>query len=274
MAAPQFTKAQKASIVIDGLVLILSAVTFFYWFSGHGLFYSENSPVLSPFTSLSIAMMTLVRVAGRHLHTWSKPMSLALLGLVACGNLTSIWVHWISPELFLKTIPELVTTSPMTSVGLILFCCYEILFVLRETPKTAFILDDILLHLALFPGGLSLLGHWLGVSAYTSNPMDPRVGISPLEMVLMASFTVAALLSNPNLFLWTFLKKGLSNKFIFALFFINQYVAAFLFGFFFRSPQTPTDQVGLEFYIMLAGVLTTLLFLTQQAISHNKTVQP
>lgn len=259
----------KYAEVLDWVILITSVVTFLYWFTGKGLFYSETGPVLSPFTSLSLGIMVITRLACRHLTTWSKPMSLALLGLVACGNFTSIGIQMVSPDLFLKTIPELVATSTMTSAGIILFCLYEMLVVLRKTPQTAFILDDILLHLALFPGGLSLLGHLLGVKAYMSSNLDPRVGISLIEMFLMASFAVTAVITNPNLFLWQFLKESTGNRIIFAILFINQYVAAFAFGLIFRSAKLPTTSVGIEFYIMLAGVLATLVFLISQAATRH-----
>jgi hypothetical protein len=250
---------------LDWLVLVASIVTFTWWFTGQGLLYRVDGPVLSPFTSLSLGLIVCCRLASRHLTTWSKPMSLALIGLVASGNLSSIMIHWMMPELFLKTMPTVVATSVMTSVGIILFCCYEMLVLLRRTPRSLWILDDILLHLALFPGGLSLLGHLLDVRVYTTSSVDPRAGISPLEMLLMAGFTVSAVLSNRHLFLWKFLGNSFSNKLIFAMLFINQYVAAFVFGIFFRSPKLSTDDVGLEFYIMLAGVLATLLFLFMHA---------
>ena len=85
------------------------------------------------------------RLSSKLFDTWSKPMSLALLGIVACGNLSSIWVQALVPELFLNSLPNVVPTSIMTSIGIMTFCFYDILILFRKTPQTAFILDDILL---------------------------------------------------------------------------------------------------------------------------------
>ena len=98
-----------------------------------------------------------------------------------------------------------VLTSAMTSLGLVLFCAYDLVIAPRDTPQSPFILDDLLIHLALVPGGLSLLGYLLGNPTYLSVHGDPRVGISPLEMAFMALYAVAAVVSNPRLFLWRFL---------------------------------------------------------------------
>ena len=70
---------------------------------------------------------------------------------------------------------------------------------LRETPESAFIMDDLLIHLALVPGGLSLLGYLLGNPVYLSIHADPRVGISPLEMGFLGLYAVAAVVANPRL---------------------------------------------------------------------------
>lgn len=262
-----FRRVSSISEVLDFVLLGLSTVTSLYWFTGKGLWYSDSSAVLSPFTSFSLLLMTLTRINRRYFSTWSTPMSLALLGMVACGNFSSLWIHWFSPELFLRTMPQVVPTSAMTSIGLILFCLYEGLISLRKTPTSAIIVDDILIHLALFPGGLSLLGHVLGVPAYMGSEIDPRVGISYAEMFLMGSFAVSATCSNPDLFLWTFLRRSLFNRLIFLLFFINQYVAPFLVGFLFRSSAVGPYQFGLEFFVMLAGVMATLIFLLVSAIT-------
>ena len=263
--------ADSFSELLDFLLLGFSCLTFVYWFSGKGLFYSADAAVLSPFTSFSLLLMTLTRVNRRYFPTWSTPMTLALLGVVACGNFSSLWIHWITPELFLRTMPGVVPTSVLTSVGLILFCCYEGLVSLRKTPQTAFILDDILLHLALFPGSLSLMGHVLGVPAYMGSEMDPRVGIGYPEMFLMGTFAVSAVCSNPDLFLWRFLNKSVFNRVVFLILFVNQYVAPFLVGFMFRNPELGPWKYGLEFFVMLAGVLAVLMFLTLHAITYSRT---
>lgn len=206
---------------------------------------------------------------GRNVSTWGYPMTLALLGVVACGNFSSLWIALAMPDLFLKTMPSVVPTSAMTSIGIILLCFYSIVITVRKTPKTAFILDDILLHLALFPGGLSLLGHLLEVDAYMETQLDPRVGVSVLEIFLMGGYVLVAVLTNPDLFLWRFLKESFFNKLIFSIFFLNQYILPFAVGLFFRPNSLSAYEYGLEFYAMLAGVMATLMFLIFQAFLFN-----
>lgn len=255
----------------EWLILVGSLVTLLYWLTGKGLFYSDTQPVLSAFTSVSLLIMIIPRMANRYTDTWPPTISLALLGVVACGNATSLLIQLMTPELFFTAIPSAVPTSAITSTGIILVCAYEILIILRKTPKTAFILDDILLHLALFPGALSLLGHLSGVQVYRGSSIDPRVGVSILEMLLMGSFVFVAAVSNRDLFLWSFLSKKQINRMIFIILFANQYVFAFALAPFLRSPNLSTHQVGIEFYILLAGALATLLFLILNAASKNRT---
>ncbi len=133
-----------------------------------------------------------------------------MTGLVLGGNVSSMLILETAPAEMWAGIPDLVLTSVMTSIGLVLFCAYDFVVTLRETPRSAFIMDDLLIHLALVPGGLSLLGYILGNPAYLSVHADPRVGISPLEMAMMGLYATAAVVSNPRLFLWQFLSAGRS----------------------------------------------------------------
>ena len=148
-------------------------------------------------------------------------------------------------------------------LGLVLFCAYDLIIVLRETPESAFIMDDLLIHLALVPGGLSLLGYLLGNPTYLSIHADPRVGISPLEMAFMGLYAVAAVVSNPRLFLWQFLAASWSNRLVFGLLFLNQFVAPLVVELSFST--TGTRGPGIERFVLLAGVLTTMAFLLMQA---------
>lgn len=264
-------RRSRVQLTLDQLIFTCSLVTLLWWLSGEGLFYSDNSPVMSPFTSLSLLAMSGVRLALKYIATWGKPMSLAILGIVACGNASSMLMLLLVPSLVLDTMPAVVPTSIFTSAGLILFCLYEVLVLVRSTPKSFFILDDILLHLALFPGGLSLLGHLLDSPTYLSSSADPRVGISVLEMVFMGAFAVASVASNKNLFLWRFLEKNNANKLIFAGLFANQYVAPTIVGLLTSSSQQPKS-LGVEFFVMLAGVLATLSFLSLQAYLYQRDV--
>jgi hypothetical protein len=127
------------------------------------------------------------------------------------------------------------------------------------------------LLLVLFPGGLSLLGYSLGVQAYTVSTLDPRSGVSLLEIIFMATTTLPAVLANPNLYLWSFLKQGRRNQIIFAILFFNQYVVAFLVGILFRSPEMSPNDIGLELFVMLSGFLATLLFLIVHSQNESTT---
>jgi hypothetical protein len=252
------------NLVIDFFIFLFSFVSFIWWFSGKGLFYSDSSPVLSPFTSLSLMGLSGVRLAAEKLVAWGKPMSLAILGIVSCGNASNILMLTLVPSLVLESLPWLVPTSVLTSVGLIFFCLYEVLILIRPSPKSYFIVDDILLHLALFPGGLSLLGHLLNSPTYLSSSADPRVGISLFEMAFMGAFAVSSLLSNKNLFLWHFLSRNLNNKIIFSMLFLNQFIAPTIVGLLYDTQNSPRA-LGLEFFVMVAGVLATLMFLILSA---------
>ena len=241
-----------------GCVTVIAA-----WLVGHPLFYSPTAPVMSPFTALSLLLMVATRQLRLHIETWPMVLSLAMSGLVLGGNASSIVMLAATPASIWATFPDLVLTSVMTSVGLVLFCSYDLVIALRDTPARSFILDDMLIHLALVPGGLSLLGYLLGNPTYLSIHSDPRVGISPPEMVCMGIYAVAAVCSNPRLFLWRFLGASVSNRVVFGLLFLNQFVAPALVALFLTNPGSTGP--GIELFVMLAGVVATLLFLLLQA---------
>ncbi len=249
--------------VADGLLAIGCITMLGAWLIGHPLLYSPASPVLSPFTALSILLMVVTRQARLHIETWPMALSLAMSGLVLGGNASSIIMLTTTSSQLWATFPDLVLTSAMTSLGLVLFCAYDLIVVLRETPESAFIMDDLLIHLALVPGGLSLLGYLLGNPTYLSIHADPRVGISPLEMAFMGGYAVAAVVSNPRLFLWRFLGAGMSNRLVFALLFVNQFVAPLLVALYLSRPGSQGP--GIELFVMLGGVLTTMAFLLMEA---------
>ncbi|MFH1570145.1 MAG: hypothetical protein ABIL09_19285 [Gemmatimonadota bacterium] len=143
------------------------------------------------------------------------------------------------------------------------------LILLRDTPRSTFILDDVLLHLALVPGGLSLLGYLLDKPGYLSIQDDPRIGISPLEMGFMGAYAVGAVLPNPRLFLWQFLGASWANRLVFAGLFANQFVAPLVVAFLFAVPGS--DRPGVELYVMLAGVVATVSFLLLQVrLAHRR----
>jgi len=207
--------------------------------------------------------MVAVRQARLHLDTWPMVLSLAMTGLVLGGNVASILMLATSPPEIWASFPNLVLTSAMTSIGLVIFCFYDLVTSLRETPESAFIMDDVLVHLALVPGGLSLLGYLLGNPTYLSVHADPRVGISPLEMVFMGLYATAAIVSNPRLFLWRFLAGGWANRVVFAVLFVNQFVAPLVVALLLSKPAASGP--GVELFVMLAGVVTTISFLLLQA---------
>ncbi len=249
-----------------GLDLVLAAATcavMLAWVAGRPLLYAPTAPVMSPFTAFSLLLMVLVRQARLHVETWPMALSLAVTGLVLGGNVSSIVMLAFLPPGLWASFSGVVLTSMMTSVGLILFCLHDVVIALRETPESPWLVDDLLLHLALVPGGVSLLGHLLGNPTYLSVHVDPRVGISPLEMACMALYAASAIVSNPRLFLWRFLAEGWTNRLVFAGLFANQFVAPVVAALLFakRGAGGP----GVELFVLLAGVVTTMTFLLLQA---------
>jgi hypothetical protein len=253
----------QLTTAIDLLLGAGAAAVMAAWLAGHPFFYSTSAPVMSPFTALSLFIMVAVRQARLHLETWPMVLSLAMTGLVLGGNVSSILMLAASPPEVWASFPDLVLTSAMTSAGLVLFCFYDLVTSLRETPESAFIMDDVLIHLALVPGGLSLLGYLLGNPTYLSVHADPRVGISPLEMGFLGLYATAAIVSNPRLFLWDFLAAGWANRVVFAVLFANQFVAPLVVALLLSKPGTSGP--GVELFVMLAGVVTTVSFLLLQA---------
>lgn len=263
----------QATTILDGLLGAGSLAVLAGWLVGHPLLYAPASPVMSPFTALSILIMAGTRQARLHVETWPMVLSLAMTGLVLGGNASSIIMLLSTPPEIWASFPSLVLTSVMTSVGLVLFCAYDLLIALRETPDTAFIMDDILVHLALVPGGLSLLGYLLGNPTYLSIHADPRVGISLLEMAFMGVYAVAAVVSNPRLFLWQFLGARWSNRVVFGLLFANQFVAPLVVALLLAKPGAQGP--GIEMFVLLAGVVTTVSFLLLQArVARLRTAGP
>ncbi len=263
----------QATTILDGLLGAGSLAVLAGWLVGHPLLYAPASPVMSPFTALSILIMAGTRQARLHVETWPMVLSLAMTGLVLGGNASSIIMLLSTPPEIWASFPSLVLTSVMTSVGLVLFCAYDLLIALRETPDTAFIMDDILVHLALVPGGLSLLGYLLGNPTYLSIHADPRVGISLLEMAFMGVYAVAAVVSNPRLFLWQFLGARWSNRVVFGLLFANQFVAPLVVALLLAKPGAQGP--GIEMFVLLAGVVTTVSFLLLQArVARPRTAGP
>jgi hypothetical protein len=260
---PLERRALRLTTAIDALLIAGSLVVIAAWLLGRPVLYSTVAPVLSPFTALSILIMVLVRQARLHLETWPMTLSLAMTGLVLGGNVASIVMLAITPAELWASFPGLVLTSVMTSIGLVLFCLHDLVVELRETPDSAFILDDLLLHLALVPGGLSLLGYLLGNPTYLSVHADPRVGISLLEMGFLGLYAIAAIVSNPRLFLWRFLSATWTNRAVFALLFANQFVAPLIVALLLSRPGARGP--GVELFVMLAGVITTMSFLLLQA---------
>ena len=253
----------RLTTAIDVLLAVGSATVITAWLVGRPVLYTASAPVMSAFTALSILVMVLIRQARLHLETWPMVLSLAMTGLVLGGNVSSIVMLGVAPAGLWASFPDLVLTSVMTSIGLVFFCAYDLVIELRETPESAFIMDDLLIHLALVPGGLSLLGYLLGNPTYLSVHADPRVGISPLEMAFLGLYATAAIVSNPRLFLWRFLAAGWTNRLVFALLFANQFVAPLLVALLLSKPGGRGP--GVELFVLLAGVVTTMSFLLLQA---------
>lgn len=260
----------KISAIIDGFILMGAALVCILWLLEMPLFYRPDGPVMSIFTAFSLLLMAGARLARKLLFGWPTALTLAVIGLVLGGNVSSMLIHTSMPPELLESF-DIVLTSVLTSLGLSLFCLYELFNALRETPQSAFIFDDILLHLALVPGGLSLLGVLLNNPTYISEGSDPRVGISLLEMAFMGSYAVTAVLANRDLFLWQFLATSWANRFIFAALFANQFVAPVLVAYAFREEGSTGP--GLEFFVLLAGVIATVSFLSMQAYLQRRQIK-
>ncbi len=266
--APLGASPRRLATTIDAVLAVASLLVMLGWFVGRPIAYSEAAPVMSPFTAFSLLLMVGVRQARLHFESWPVTQSLALTGLVLGGNVASIALLAVMPPNLQASFPGIVLTSAMTSLGLVLFCLHDLVVELRDTPESAFILDDILIHLALVPGGVSLLGYLLSNPTYLSVHADPRIGISPLEMGLMALYAAAAIVSNPRLFLWRFLSGGWNNRVAFALLFVNQFVAPVVVALLLSKPGS--KGAGIELYVMLAGVVATISFLLLQAHLHRR----
>ncbi len=260
---PIGVRERRLATAVDAFLAVAAAGVMLAWAAGHPVLYSPAAPVMSVFTAFSLLVMVLVRQARLHLETWPIALSLAMTGLVLGGNVSSIVMLAMMPPELWAAFPGIVLTSTMTSIGLVLFCSYDLVIALRDTPQSAFILDDLLIHLALVPGGVSLLGYLLGNPTYLSVHADPRIGISPLEMAFLGFYAVSAVVSNPRLFLWQFLAAGWTNRLVFAGLFANQFVAPVVVALLLtgRGSKGP----GIELFVLLAGVVTTLSFLLLQA---------
>ena len=261
--APLGTSERRLATAADAVIALGSLVVMLGWFVGRPIAYSEAAPVMSPFTAFSLLIMVGVRQARLHFESWPFTQSLALTGLVLGGNVASICLLAVMPPELQASFPGIVLTSAMTSLGLVLFCLHDLVVELRDTPESAFILDDVLIHLALVPGGVSLLGYLLNNPTYLSVHADPRVGIAPLEMGFLGLYATAAIVSNPRLFLWRFLAASWSNRLVFAVLFVNQFVAPLVVALLLSRPGARGP--GVELYVMLAGVVTTMSFLLLQA---------
>jgi hypothetical protein len=266
--APLGSSRRKLATAIDLVLAAGGGAVMLAWFAGHPLGYTPSAPVMSPFTAFSLLIMAGVRQARLHFDSWPVTQSLALTGLVLGGNVASVLLLVVMPPGLQSSFSGVVLTSAMTSAGLVLFCLHDLVIELRDTPDSAFILDDLLLHLALAPGGVSLLGYLLDNPTYLSVHADPRIGISLLEMGFMALYAAGALVSNPRLFLWRFLAGGWNNRLVFALLFANQFVAPVAVALVFSSRGT--RGAGIELFVMLAGVIATISFLLVQAHLHRR----
>ena len=259
---------RKLTTGIDVLLAAGAAAVVLAWVLGHPILYSKAAPVMSPFTAFSLLVLVLVRQGRLWDRDWPVTLNFAMTGLVLGGNVSSILLIGLMPADVWAAFSGIVLTSAMTSLGIVLFCLYDLVLVVRETPRSAFILDDILIHLALVPGGLSLLGYLLSNPTYLSVHADPRVGISPLEMVFMGLYAVAAVVSNPRLFLWGFLAESRTNRLVFAGLFANQFAVPLVVALAFSTARAKGP--GLELFVMLAGVVTTMAFLLLQARAHRR----
>ena len=157
----------------------------------------------------------------------------------------------------------------MTSIGLVFFCAYDLVIVLRRTPESAFIMDDLLIHLALVPGGLSLLGYLLGQPDLPERPRRParrhlaaRDGLPrPLRGGCGRLQPAAVPLALPRR------RVGESLR-------LRRLVRQPVRRARRRGPaaEPGASGPGVELFVMLAGVVTTMSFLLVQARLHTREV--
>ncbi|MDH5655517.1 MAG: hypothetical protein OEZ34_06385 [Spirochaetia bacterium] len=260
------TGFSQISLILEFIIFSASIAIAASWILGTPLFYSDSGPVISVFTALSLIILVAVRLTGRFLFGWPLPLTLAMLVIVLGGNLTSIIMVSSLPPEFTKAF-GLVFTSAATSTGLIVYCVYELFTKLRKTPQNAFIFDDILLHIAVLPVAMGLLGYVFQKPFYTGNSADPRIGTTFLELSLMALFAVNAVFSNRNLFFWRLLSSGWSNRITFFILIVNQFALPFIVGWYFQGVEE-LKSFGLEVYVMLANGIAVISFLMIQAYLH------
>ena len=91
-AQRRLTTAIDMIIGVGATVVTVAAVT------GQPVLYSASSPVMSPFTALSLLIMVAVRQARVHLETWPMVLTLAMTGLVLGGNVASMLMLAVSPR--------------------------------------------------------------------------------------------------------------------------------------------------------------------------------
>lgn len=252
--------------LLDIGLAAVSAGYLFMWIVGVFPFEAQSGPFISPFACFSLLLISGGRLSLRNLEAFPSALTLALMLFTIGGNISSLTIQSMFPSLIMSAFPGIVGTSVPTSIGLILFCIYEIVIILRKTPRQAFIFDDLLLHLAIVPGAIGLLGAILDNQAYLQSATDPRVGVSLIEMLLMATNLIVALCSNKRLFLWQFLQTGKANVLIFSLLALNQYVTPVVVG---MAVQHPSTDVGIELFVLFAGVLATMFFLLIQAFQFH-----
>lgn len=262
--------SENLTKVLDFIVFAGSATVIGAWIIGMPLFYNPNGPVMSIFTAISLFIIVGLRLATRYFPLWPYPGTVALLMIVGGGNLSSLLMLASAPSVYVNASSSFVMTSVFTSIGLVFFSVYEIQIYLRSrNTDKVYVIDDILIHLALVPGELSLIGHLVSNPTYLSMGIDPRVGISILEMCFMAALAASTVFSNKNLVLWQFLKGGIGNQIIFSALFANQYIAPLLY-ILLIGKKPDTQAYGTELFIMLGGVFATLGFIFIQAYTPKK----
>ena len=89
--------AFRISTAIDFVLLLGSLVVTVMWLFDSPPLYSEDSPVMSIFTSFSILLMVGSRLARKLLFGWPTALTLAVIGLVLGGNVSSMLIHLSMP---------------------------------------------------------------------------------------------------------------------------------------------------------------------------------